>query len=83
LVVYIRALGLKAEDVQSLTLTDPSGKTLAASALESVPRDQAQRLLYVGKPRPAAGWPSGRYRATYVVKRGGAIVLERSLDVTL
>jgi hypothetical protein len=83
LVVYIRALGLQAQDVQSLTLLDPAGKVLAVSTSEPLPRDQAQRLLFVGKPRPTAGWAKGRYRASYTVKHSGAVVLERSLDVTL
>lgn len=83
LVVYVRALGLQAQDVQSLTLLDPTGKVLAASANEPLPRDQAQRLLFVGKPRPAAGWSRGRYRAAYTVKHAGRVVLERSWEVTL
>lgn len=83
LVAYTRVLGLKVGDMPSLTLTDPSGRVLAASAKESLPRDQAQRLLYVGKPRPGAGWSKGRYKALYKVERGGAVVLERAFDLTL
>ncbi|MCL6547041.1 MAG: M23 family metallopeptidase, partial [Bryobacteraceae bacterium] len=83
LVVYVRSLGLQAQDVQSLTLLDPAGRVLAASANDPLPRDQAQRLLFIGKPRPASGWANGRYRATYTVKHGGQVVLERSVEVTL
>lgn len=83
LVVYVRALGLRAGDIQSLSLVDPTGKVLAATNADQVPRNQAQRLLYVGKPRPANGWRPGRYSATYTVKREGGIVLERSLDASL
>jgi len=83
LVVYVRALGLQAQDVQLLTLLDPAGKVLATSAAEPLSRDQAQRLFFVGKPRPAAGWPRGRYTAAYTVKHGGKVVLKRSLEVTL
>ncbi len=83
LVVYVRALGLQQGDVQSLSITDPSGKVLAASSADPVPRNQAQRLLYVGQPRPAAGWPKGRYSAAYTVKREGRVVLERTLGANL
>lgn len=83
LVAYVRALGLRAGDVQSLTLLDPAGKVLAASKPEPLPRDQAQRLLYVGKPRPAEGWTPGRYRARYTVTRDNAIVLEKTLEMAL
>lgn len=83
LVAYARALGLKAGDTPTLTLTDPSGRILATSAREPLPRDQAQRLLYVGKPRPSGGWSKGRYKALYKVEHGGAVVLERAFDLTL
>lgn len=83
LVAYVRALGLKAGDLPILTLTDPSGKILAASAREPLPRDQAQRLLYVGKARPGPGWAKGRYRANYKVEREGTVVLERGFDLAL
>lgn len=83
LVAYTRALGLKAGDIASLTLIDPSGRVLAASPRDVLPRDQAQRLVYVGKPRPATGWTKGRYKALYKVERGGAVVLERGFDLAL
>jgi hypothetical protein len=83
LVAYARAIGLKAGDVGVLTVTDPSGRVLAASRPDTAPRDQAQRLLYAGKARPAGGWPKGRYEAVYSVKHDGAVVLERRWSVTL
>ncbi len=83
LVVYVRALGLQAGDIQSLTLLDPSGKILAASKPDPLPRAQAQRVLYVGKPSPAGGWTAGRYRAHYTVSRDGAIVLRKTLEMPL
>jgi hypothetical protein len=83
LVVYIRALGLQAGDVQSLTLLDPAGKILAGDTAPPLPGDKATILRFIGKPRPAKGWAHGLYRANYTVKRGGAVVLQRSVDVTL
>lgn len=83
LIVYVRALGLKTGDIQTLTLLDPAGRVLAATQAEPLPRDQAQRLLFVGKPRPAAGWTKGHYAARYRVNRNGAAVLQRDLDFNL
>jgi hypothetical protein len=83
LVAYVRAIGLKAQDVQTLKIVGPAGQVLVATTAAPLPRDQAQRLIYVGKPRPAAGWLKGRYLAHYVVQREGRVVLERSFDVAL
>jgi hypothetical protein len=83
LVVYVRALGLQAGDIQSLVLQDPTGHTLASTTAPPLPRDQAQRMMYIGKPRPSSGWAGGRYRAVYQVKHGETLVLERALDMGL
>jgi len=83
LVAYVRAVGLKAGDVQSLTLKAPDGSTAFQTTAEPLPRNQAQRLLYGGRRRPAQGWGKGRYRATYTVSAGGKVVLSRSFEVSL
>jgi hypothetical protein len=83
LVAYVRAIGLQAGDRQSLTLTGPKGAVLAESNGEPLARDQAQRLLYVGKPRPPTGWSPGHYGAAYRIVRAGKVVLERRWDLKL
>jgi len=83
LVAYVRAIGLKAGDQQILTIVAPDGRILVQGGGDPVPRDQAQRLLYVGKPRPATGWTKGRYAATYRVLRAGKVALEKHWDLAL
>jgi len=83
LIAYVRAIGLQAGDQQSLSLHAPNGAILAKTDPPSLPKDQAHRLLYVGKPRPAAGWSKGRYEAVYRVVRKGATVIERRWAVAL
>ncbi|WP_092163767.1 M23 family metallopeptidase [Bosea sp. CRIB-10] len=83
LVAYVRGIGLKQGDVQSLILKDPSGQTLVDNRAKPLERDQAQTLLYAGARKPAAGWEQGLYQATYAVIHGGKIVLERSFDIHL
>jgi hypothetical protein len=83
LIAYVRAIGLKAGDVQMMSITAPGGQVLAQTTSPPVPRDQAQRLLYVGKPRPATGWTPGEYQALYRVQQNGQTVLERRFSLKL
>lgn len=83
LVAYVRVLGLRAQDVQALKIVDPAGQVLVSTTADPLPRDQAQRMIYVGKPRPATGWAKGRYVARYAVQRDRRVVLERSFDIAL
>jgi hypothetical protein len=83
LLAYARGIGLKAGDVQVLTLKAPDGAVLATSTAEPLSRDQAQNMLFAGVRRPAQGWPEGRYLGEYVVRNGGRVVLSRSFELGL
>jgi murein DD-endopeptidase MepM/ murein hydrolase activator NlpD len=83
LVAYARAIGLKAGDVQALTVRAPDGSVLIQNQAEPLPRDQAQRLMFAGKRRPPQGWPKGRYAARYTVSAGGKVVLTRDFALAL
>ena len=82
-IAYARAIGLKAGDVQSLTVKAPDGSTWYQNTAEPLPRDQAQRLFFGGRKTPPQGWPKGRHEATYTVKAGAQTVLSRSFTITL
>ncbi|WP_309644321.1 M23 family metallopeptidase [Phenylobacterium sp.] len=83
LLAYVRAINLAGGDVQSLSLAGPDGAVLAHTTLPALERSKAQYLLYTGKRTPAAGWPGGRYVATYTVARGGVVVLKRAFELAL
>jgi hypothetical protein len=83
LVAYARAIGLEGGDVQELTLTGPDGAVLATQRLAPLDRDKAHYMMFVGKKRPAAGWPHGAYRATYSVRRKEGVVAQRSFSLSL
>ncbi len=83
MVAYGRAIGLKAGDVQTIDVKGPDGAVVIHSVAEPLPRDQAQRLLFAGKRKPATGWPKGRYAGTYSVTAGGKVVLSRAFGMTL
>ncbi|MES2725244.1 MAG: M23 family metallopeptidase [Pseudomonadota bacterium] len=82
MIAYVRAIGLRAGDVQEMTLTAPGGEVLAKSRQAPLDRDKAQYLLYVGKKRPASGWPQGVYTARYTVIRSGTTALQRDYQLT-
>jgi Peptidase family M23 len=77
LVAFVRAIGLKAGDVQRLSLVGPDKQIIADRTEKPLDRDKAQVLLFAGKKRPPGGWLAGRYQATYSVSRNGQIELER------
>jgi hypothetical protein len=83
MVAYGRAIGLKAGDVQTLEVRGPDGAVVILNRAEPLPRDQAQRLLFAGKRKPAGGWPKGRYAGRYSVSAGGKVVLSRAFALTL
>lgn len=83
LVAYVRGIGLRIGDVQSLAVKAPSGQILVEKRAQPLERDQAQTLIFAGSRKPAGGWDRGTYQASYTVLREGRIVLERNFDVHL
>jgi murein DD-endopeptidase MepM/ murein hydrolase activator NlpD len=83
LVAYVRAIGLQAGDVQSLSVRGPGGAVVADQTPDPLPRNQAQRFMFVGRKTPPEGWPAGTYSAHYTVRREGVVVLERRFDTRL
>lgn len=83
LVAYVRALGLKAGDVERLRVSGPDGEVLVDSTGEVVPRPQAQRMIFGGKRNRGRGWSSGLYTATYSIEAEGRTVLEHRFTYAL
>jgi hypothetical protein len=82
LVAYVRAIGMKEGDVQTLIVIGPDGKPLTQHMHDPLDRNKAQYLLFTGKRRPTEEWPRGTYRATYQVTRDGKTVLEEHFSVS-
>jgi len=83
LVAYMRTIELEQGDQMEITLTGPGGVALASQRMAPLDRDKAQAFALVGRKRPVAGWPSGRYSAILRVWRGGKSVLERRVETQL
>jgi hypothetical protein len=81
LVAYVRALHLRAGDVQRLIVRTPDGQSLVDSAPPPIDHDKAQVFIFSGKKRGAADWPAGTYSATYTVTRSGRAVLTKTFDL--
>jgi murein DD-endopeptidase MepM/ murein hydrolase activator NlpD len=83
LVAFIRAIGLKARDVQKLSLVDPTGAIIAENKAKPLDRDKAQWMMFGGVRRPASGWRPGTYRARYTVERNGATAFDQGFTIDL
>jgi murein DD-endopeptidase MepM/ murein hydrolase activator NlpD len=75
LAAFVRAIGLKKDDVQTLSLTGPDGQTIATQTAKPLESDKAEQFLLVGRKRPPNGWPPGAYTAHYKIERGNAVAL--------
>jgi hypothetical protein len=83
LVAYVRGVGLKIGDVQSLVVKNPSGRTIAENRAKPMERNQAQTLIFAGSRLPAKGWERGTYQASYTVLHDEKVVLERQFSIDL
>jgi len=83
LVAYARGIALLPGDEVELELKGPDGATLAKSRGQPLQRWRAQDMIYVGKRRPATGWPRGIYVADYRVWRQGKVALSRRVQAKL
>ena len=83
IVAFVRAIGLKAGDAQSLAVRDPAGLVIAENRARTLDKDVAQTMVFAGKKVPSDGWTRGAYTATYVIEQNGQVVLEQRLRMEL
>ena len=83
IVSFVRAIGLKLDDTQRLSIKGPNGQILAERTEKPLDSNKAQVMLFVGKRRPPGGWTPGTYEASYAVIEKGVVVLERSIALSL
>jgi len=83
LVAFIRAIGLKASDVQNFTLKGPGGDVLAQSESPPLDTNMAERFMFVGKRKASAEWPRGTYEAEFRIRREGTTALSRHFKFDL
>jgi len=83
ILAYVRAIGMKSGDIQTLTLRGPGGVVLARGETRPLDGNKAQLIYFAGKRRTTAAWPAGEYEARYEVRRDGATALIKRFDFTL
>jgi murein DD-endopeptidase MepM/ murein hydrolase activator NlpD len=83
IVAFVRAIGLKAGDVQSIVVTDPAGRIIGKNQAPPLEKDMAQTMVFAGRKKPSDGWARGVYAATYIVEQNGKAVLEQHLRMEL
>jgi len=83
IVAFVRAIGLKVGDVQSLRVRNPAGEVIAENRAQPLQKSMAQNMLFAGKKKPSDRWPRGVYTASYAVEQKGQVVLEQRLRFEL
>lgn len=83
LLAWVRVLGVRTGDVETLTVTDPLNATFATSGPKTLERNKAQWLSYAGRRRDTPSWPLGNYKARYTLKRDGKLILDREFSFSL
>jgi hypothetical protein len=82
LVVWGALFGVTSGDRVQVRLTGPDGTELL-NQTTVVDRDQAWRMVAMGKRRPAEAWPAGAYQGNVVLERTGLPPQTRTLTVEL
>ena len=82
LVIYLRAIGLKAGDALSMVLVDPDGAVLVQKVFDPLDRPKAQFMQYIGRKRPATGWKAGTYGAVLSILSEGKRLAEKRIFIT-
>ena len=83
LVAYVRALGLKDGDQQTLVVRGPDGAVVSEYKAPALERDKAQYFVTSGKKRKGAAWAIGTYTASYLVTRNEQEILRQIFEIQL
>lgn len=83
LVAWVRVLGLRAGDVETLTVIDPLNSRFVEEGPVRLERDEEEHLIIAGRKRDIPSWPLGNYNARYTLARDGKIILERDFSFSL
>ena len=66
-IAYIRAIGIKAGDVEQLTIAGPRGQVVAAKRSNLLTSNRAQQMIFNGRRSRAGDWVAGTYTTSYSV----------------
>lgn len=81
LVAYVRVLGVRAGDIESLQVTGPDGNVFSKAGPEPISATKIHWLRFSGRRLKGAKLNPGKYSATYTLKRDGATLIERRFSI--
>ncbi|MEQ9643599.1 MAG: M23 family metallopeptidase [Alphaproteobacteria bacterium] len=82
LVFWGKVFGLRDGDVEQVRIVGPNGGILAETSATAT-KNRATAYRYVGKRRPGARWPAGRYVGSYTLLRGGSAIVHAERELVL
>ena len=83
LVAYVRVLGVRAGDVETLTVTGPDGSAFAVKGPEPLAKAKVHWLSFAGRKLKSASWTPGTYSATYSLERQGKKLIYEKFSLQL
>jgi murein DD-endopeptidase MepM/ murein hydrolase activator NlpD len=83
LMAWVRLIGVRAGDIQTLTVTDPLNETFAENGPVTLAKSKAQWLAFAGRKRTVPSWPLGNYKAHFSLKRKGKVLIDREFSFSL
>ncbi|WP_262047450.1 M23 family metallopeptidase [Bradyrhizobium sp. Bra78] len=83
LIAYVRVIGLREGDQQTVTVRDPDGVILSEYEAPALDRNKAQYFVASGRKRKAAEWTPGSYTAAYSVAGSDGNVLRKTFEIQL
>jgi hypothetical protein len=79
---WVRRVGIRAGDRETVRIVDPSGTPVAGHVFDQ-PNARPSGVLQIARRNPGGAWPAGTYRATYSLMRDGEekVTLVRELEL--
>jgi Peptidase family M23 len=83
LLAFVRVIGVRAGDVEMLTVEGPGGAVFVGKGPLSIAASKVQWLSFAGRRRTSVAWPTGRYNARYRLERDGRVILDERFGVEI
>lgn len=83
LLAFVRVLGVRAGDVETLTVTGPDGAAFVSKGPAAIAKAKVQWLSFAGRKRTSATWPAGIYNARYRLERSGETIIDERFGATV
>ncbi|MEQ1753687.1 MAG: M23 family metallopeptidase [Micropepsaceae bacterium] len=83
LIAYVRVIGIRKGDMETLVVTDALNQTLAEVGPKALEKSKAQWLSFAGRKRTVPSWPLGKYIAHYTLERKGKTLIDKEFSLSL